>query len=171
MGGDDGMKTSTGIHGLKGNMNAPTVFNSVFNFTQFWNGRAKNLSHQASGPLHNPVEMGMDSKTIIQRLTANKYYQKSFASLTHRNTILFSDVVNAISEFEKTLITPNSKFDRYLRKEITLSDSELNGYSHFKQLGCIVCHNGVNVGGNSFQKFGAIIPISHTIMSQIDMYH
>ncbi len=164
MGGDDGMKTSIGINGLQGNMNAPTVFNSVFNFTQFWNGRAKDLSHQASGPLHNPVEMGMDSKMIVQRLNANQIYQKSFSTLTHRKKIVFKDVIDAIAEYEKTLITPNSKFDRFLRKEIKLSKSESNGYNHFKRLGCAVCHNGINVGGNSFQKFGAVIPMPHNLI-------
>ena len=74
---------------------------------------------------------------------------------------MFEDVVDELAEYEKTLITPNSKFDRYLRNEVSLSPKELKGYGHFKSLGCIECHNGVNVGGNSFQKFGAIVPMPH----------
>ena len=69
-----------------------------------------------------------------------------------------------IAEYEKTLITPNGKFDRYLRGETTLSPEEARGYLLFKTLGCVTCHNGVNVGGNSFQKMGAIIPIPHNPM-------
>lgn len=163
LGGADGMKISTGIKGLKGNINAPTVFNSVFNFTQFWNGRAKNLSEQASGPLHNPVEMGMDSKIVIQRLSASDKYRESFWMATGKKTITFKDVIDVIAEYEKTLITPNSKFDRFLRHEISLSPKELRGYEHFKNLGCIECHNGVNMGGNLFQKFGAIVHMPHDI--------
>lgn len=163
LGGADGMKISTGIKGLKGTMNTPTVLNSVFNFTQFWNGKAKDLSEQASGPLHNPVEMGMDSKIIIQRLSASDKYRESFGMAIGKKTITFKDVTDMIAEYEKTLITPNSKFDRFLRHEISLSPKELRGYEHFKNLGCIECHNGINMGGNSFQKFGAIVPMSHDI--------
>lgn len=163
MGGDDGRKTSTGINGLKGNMNAPTVLNSVFNFTQFWNGRAKDLNAQASGPLHNPIEMGMSTKMVVQRLNASNEYQKSFRLATHKKTIAFEDVIDVLAEYEKTLITPNSKFDRFLRHETSLSPKELKGYELFKNLGCIECHNGVNMGGNSFQKFGAIVPMAHNI--------
>lgn len=159
LGGTDQMRVSTGINGAQGKMNAPTVFNTVFNFTQFWNGRAKNLNEQASGPLHNPIEMGISASLIEKRLNSSLYYRDAFRSITKRNTITYHDVTDAIAEFEKTLITPNSKFDRYLRGEIKLSPKEAQGYADFKRLGCVGCHNGVNIGGNSFQEFGAVITL------------
>lgn len=158
-GGADNAPVSMGVNGQEGNINTPTVFNAAFNFTQFWNGRAKNLQDQASGPMHNPVEMGMDAKMVEKRLNQHPHYQTVFQKITARPKIIFSDVTDALSEFEKTLITPNGKFDRYLRHETVLSPKEERGYENFKHLGCVSCHNGVNVGGNSYQKFGVIIPI------------
>lgn len=158
-GGADPRVVSIGVGGKAGNMQSPSVFNAVFNFTQFWNGRAKNLIDQAAGPVHNPIEMGMTTKEIEQRINTNAYYHESFRKITGKTTVVFADIAEAIAEYEKTLITPNAKFDRFLRGETTLTPSEAQGYADFKRLGCISCHNGVNMGGNSFQKFGAIIPI------------
>lgn len=162
-GGADPRLISIGINGKVGKMQAPSVFNAVFNFRQFWNGRAKNLVDQAVGPIHNPVEMGMTTEQIENRLNAIPTYRNSFQKITGRASITISDITDVISEYEKTLITPNSKFDRYLRGTIILSPKELRGYTLFKTLGCASCHNGVNMGGNSFQKFGVIIPITRTL--------
>lgn len=161
VGGADGHSVSTGIGGQKGFMNAPTVLNAVFNFSQFWNGRAKNLIEQASGPIHNPIEMGLTPKEATRRVQANPLYAKAFLNITGRKNITLDDIANMIAEYEKTLITPNGKFDRYLQGKISLSSKEKEGYSLFKTLGCISCHNGVNIGGNSFQKMGAILSIKH----------
>ena len=158
-GGADARNVSIGIHHQKGSMNAPTVLNSVFNFAQFWNGRAKNLAEQALGPIHNPVEMGLSPKEAALRLQSNPTYSNAFEKITGRRTISANDIAVMIAEYEKTLITPNGKFDLYLRGKATLSPKELKGYQLFKTLGCISCHNGVNVGGNSYQKMGAILPI------------
>ncbi|MEW5831604.1 MAG: cytochrome c peroxidase [Campylobacterota bacterium] len=159
--GADGKKISTGIRNLQGTMNAPTVFNAAFNFVQFWNGRAKTLSEQALGPIHNPVEMGLPLSEAARRLQSHPEYAKAFAALTGRATLTPDDIAVMIAEYEKTLITPNAKFDRYLRGEIRLSPLEAKGYTLFKTLGCVSCHNGVNIGGNSFQKMGAIIAIPY----------
>ncbi|KFN39015.1 MAG: cytochrome B6 [Sulfuricurvum sp. MLSB] len=159
--GADGKKFSTGIRNLKGRMNAPTVFNSVFNFAQFWNGRAKTLNEQALGPIHNPVEMALPLPEAARRLQAHPYYSKAFAALTGHPAVSPKDIADMIAEYEKTLITPNGKFDRYLRNEAPLSALETQGYLLFKTLGCVACHNGVNVGGNSFQKMGAIVSIPY----------
>lgn len=159
--GADGKKFSTGIRNLKGTMNAPTVFNSVFNFAQFWNGRAKTLNEQALGPIHNPVEMALPLPEAARRLQAHPYYSKAFAALTGHSAISPNDIADMIAEYEKTLITPNGKFDRYLRGEMPLSSLEAEGYLLFKTLGCVACHNGVNVGGNSFQKMGAIVSVPY----------
>lgn len=158
-GGADARKVSTGIHNQHGSMNAPTVLNSIFNFTQFWNGRAKNLTEQALGPIHNPVEMGLTPNEAASRLQSDPAYNQSFSKITGRANVTINDIAMMIAEYEKTLITPNGKFDLYLRGKESLSPKEMTGYQLFKTLGCVSCHNGVNVGGNSYQKMGAIIPI------------
>lgn len=157
-GGADGKEVSIGVNNHQGSLNSPTVFNAVFNFSQFWNGRAKDLAEQALGPIHNPIEMGLSLEEAIQRLQHDERYQQEFASITKHSTITQNDLAQMIAEFEKTLITPNAKFDRYLLGKTTLSDEEMKGYMLFKTLGCVMCHNGINVGGNSYQKLGAIIP-------------
>ncbi|WP_281951587.1 cytochrome-c peroxidase [Nitrosophilus kaiyonis] len=157
-GGADPRPVSIGVGGKKGKVNAPTVYNSYFNFRQFWNGRAKDLKDQANGPVHAPNEMAMNQKLIEKRLNSNQFYKKLFKKVYKTDKIKYEMVLDAIAEFEKALITPNSKFDRFLRGEIKLSPLEKRGYLLFKQLGCITCHNGINIGGNSFQKIGAINP-------------
>ena len=156
-GGADPRPVSIGVHGKKGNVNAPTVYNSYFNFRQFWNGRAKDLKEQAKGPLHNPVEMNMNREKIEKYLKNNEYYKEMFKRIYHKEPN-YEDILDAIVEFEKALITPNSKFDRYLRGETKLSPLEKKGYKLFKTLSCITCHNGINIGGNSFQKMGVVFP-------------
>jgi len=156
-GGDDNRKVSIGISGYKGDIQSPTVFNSRYNFKQFWNGRAETLMDQANGPIHNPVEMGLNSKEVEQRINASAKYKKLFSAY-HRGYISFDIVLEAVVEFEKALFTPNSKFDQFLRGEIQLSTQEYAGFQTFKGLGCITCHNGINIGGNSFQKMGVIMP-------------
>ncbi len=138
--------------------NVPTVFNAVFNFRQFWNGRAKDLYEQASIPILNPSEMSLTKEELERRINSSKEYKKLFKDIYGVDYISFEHVVDAIVEFEKALITPNSRFDKYLRGEIQLTPSEQEGFTLFKQLGCITCHNGVNIGGNSFQKFGVVNP-------------
>lgn len=157
-GGADPRPVSIGVEGKKGRVNSPTVYNAYFNFRQFWNGRAKDLKDQANGPVHTPFEMDMDEKLIEERLNKNEFYKKLFKKVYKTDNIKYWMVLDAIAEFEKALITPNSKFDRYLRGETKLTKKEKKGYLLFKQLGCITCHNGVNIGGNSYQKIGAINP-------------
>lgn len=156
-GGDDNLPVSIGVGGKKGTMNAPTVFNSKFNFVQFWDGRAKNLKEQAIGPIHNPVEMGANFSLIVERLKKDKSYIELFGKV-YPNGITQNNIIDAIVSFEETLTTPNSRFDKYLKNEKTLSTDEINGYGLFKNYGCISCHNGVNIGGNLFQKIGIISP-------------
>jgi len=153
-GGADSRKVSHGVYERAGNIQSPTVYNARYNFKQFWNGRAANLKEQAKGPLENPNELGMSPQLVEQHLNASQEYRKLFKKIYHTQKIEFNDVVDAIAEFEKALITPNAKFDRYLRGEAPLSADEKEGYRLFKQYGCITCHNGINIGGNSFQKMG-----------------
>jgi len=155
--GADTTPVSIGIAGQKGGANTPTVFNSVFNFRQMWNGHARDLKEQVRMPVHNPVEMAMDRDAIARYLGKNPRYREAFRRLYGHDPD-FDTMSDAIAEFEKSLITPNCKFDRYLRHEVSLSPEELRGYKLFKRLGCVTCHNGINIGGNSYQKMGLIHP-------------
>jgi len=153
-GGDDGLKFSFGIKGQKGNINSPTVYNAVFNFRQFWDGRAKDLKEQAVGPIENPVEMGHTMAAAVETLHQSKMYFKDFNAV-YQDGITQDNIADAIAEFEKALITPNSPFDRYLKGDKEAIDQKAkNGYLLFKSKGCILCHHGVNVGGNFYNKFG-----------------
>jgi len=156
-GGADPRPVSLGVMGRKGDIQAPTVYNARFNFKQFWNGRAENLSEQAKGPLTAHVEMDMSPQQIETSLNANPLYQEEFRSIYGIDHITMVEAIDAIVEFEKALITPNSRFDRSLRGEIRLNEQEEQGYEKFKSLGCITCHNGVNIGSNAYQKMGLFI--------------
>ena len=162
-GGADPRQVSTGVYRRKGALNSPTVFNAYFNFRQFWNGRASNLVEQAKGPLHNTLEMDMSSERIEKYLSSIDGYVESISTIYGSSRISFDYVVDALAEFEKALFTPDSKFDLYLRGEGKLTEQEKSGYILFKSLGCISCHNGVNVGGNSFQYLGAVNPVDRDL--------
>lgn len=153
-GGDDNLKFSFGIRGQEGEINAPTVLNSRYNFSQFWNGRAKDLKEQASGPVENPVEMGNTFTNLVETLDKKQHYRKAFGKI-YSDGITKDNIVDAIAEFEKALVTPNAPFDRYLRgDDNAISDAQKEGYALFQRKGCIACHNGINVGGNLYQRFG-----------------
>ncbi len=160
-GGADPRPVSIGVDGKKGNIQSPTVFNARYNFRQFWNGRADSLEEQAGGPIHNPVEMAMDSAVVEKRLNADPYYRKAFRKVFGSPKISYAQVIAAIVEFEKALVTPDSRFDRFLRGETELTPLEAEGYRRFKELGCVTCHNGINIGGNSFQKMGIFVPYKY----------
>jgi cytochrome c peroxidase len=157
------------VYGKKGRIQSPTVLNSVFNFTQFWNGRAKTLKEQIKGPVHNSVEMDMKNDVIEKRLNASPYYKMLFKKTYHTDYITYDMVADAIAEFEKALITPNCKFDLYLKGKTKLTPLEKKGYVLFKKYGCITCHNGINVGGNSFQKMGTIFPIKQCVGDRFEV--
>jgi cytochrome c peroxidase len=157
-GGADPRPVSLGVGNREGNIQSPTVYNARFNFKQFWNGRADSLREQAEGPIHNPAEMDLNEMVIEKRLNGRDDYKKAFKSVYGTKSIRYEQVIDAIVEFENALVTPNSKFDRYLRSETQLSEAEQEGYKRFKKLGCITCHNGINIGGNSFQKIGIFKP-------------
>ena len=167
----DKRKVSIGVYGRKGIIQSPTILNSRFNFRQMWEGSCKDLKQQIHFPIHNTYEMDMTNKLIEKRLNASKKYKKLFKKIYHKNYITYDMVANAISEFEKALYTPNSKFDLYLKGKAKLSKSEQKGYMLFKSYGCIICHNGVNVGGNSFQKVGVIHPIKNCIGDRYSLTH
>lgn len=155
-GGDDNQAVSTGIGGAVGPINSPTTLNATFNFTQFWDGRAEDLQTQAAGPVHNPLEMGSSWEEVIPRLADDKSYVGSFEEL-YPDGITGENITHAIAEFERSLVTP-SAFDQYLRGDTSaISAQAKQGYKLFKEYGCVSCHQGMNVGGNMFQKFGALV--------------
>ncbi|DAB29370.1 MAG TPA: cytochrome B6 [Sulfurimonas sp. UBA12504] len=161
-GGADNRVVSIGFNGAKGNIHALTVLNARYNFKQFWNGRVNTLVEQATGPLSDPTEHNMDPRKIQERVNLSKKYKKMFKEAYGTYTITYELILDAIVAFENALTTPNAKFDKYLRGEIKLTQDEQEGYTLFKQYGCITCHNGINVGGNSFQKMGTFVEYNAT---------
>lgn len=152
--GVDSKIIAIGINGVKGIRNTPTVLNSRFNFVQLWDGRAQDLKEQALLPLITKFEMGDTSDNIIDKLNNNEEYTRLFLNI-YKSDLQIKYIADAIAEYEKTLITPNSKFDKYLRgDENALNKQELDGLELFQSKGCISCHNGVNFGGNHYQKIG-----------------
>jgi cytochrome c peroxidase len=155
-GGVDRLPRSKGIGGQLGAVNAPTVFNSGFNYRQFWDARARTLEDQVDGPLQHPLEMAGTWRKTLDTLAGDAQYRREFAAL-YRDGITPPNVKDAIATFERSLFTPNSRFDLFLRgSTAALSDFELAGYRLFKQVGCTSCHQGVNIGGNMVQKLGII---------------
>lgn len=155
-GGVDGLAMSLGIDGQEGSINTPTVFNSALNFSQFWDGRAENLEEQAAGPVHNPTEMGSNWDEVSAKLGSDPKIKNAFNEL-YDNGITGDNIVDAIVTFERTLITLNSPFDRYLRgDDDAISAHAKQGYELFQTYGCASCHQGANVGGNMYQTMGAM---------------
>lgn len=155
-GGTDRLPFSIGVGGAKGTINAPTVFNAAFNFRQFWDGRASSLEEQATIPIHDPIEMGSNWKDVVSKLGGDKVLRASFNEI-YPDGVQPKNIQDAIATFERSLTTPNSRFDRYLRgNKSALTGEELRGYELFKNYGCVACHQGVNVGGNMFQRFGVM---------------
>lgn len=153
-GGMDSLPRSFGIGGKEGVINSPTVFNSGFNASQFWDGHATTLEEQVDFPMMHTCEMGTTWPEIIGKLQQDETYPTDFSAI-YTAGIQQASVRDAIATFERSLITPNSKFDRYLRgDEAALKRDELVGYELFKNFGCISCHQGVNVGGNMYEKLG-----------------
>ena len=157
LGGVDMLETSIGHRWQKGGRNAPTVLNAVFNTTQFWDGRAKDLEVQAGGPMANPAEMGSTHQHVVEMLKKIPGYKLKFESAFPRDDepITIGNVVKAIAVFEATLTTPDSAFDAYLGGDpLALNPEQKEGLALFINKGCAGCHNGVNMGGNSYAAFG-----------------
>ncbi|VVM06658.1 Cytochrome c551 peroxidase [Methylacidimicrobium cyclopophantes] len=158
MAGADGLSTSLGYRWQLGPRNAPTVLNAALEFAQFWDGRAKDVEEQAKGPIVNPKEMAATKELVVQRLKSIPEYVEAFhkAFPGDKDPVSFDNVANAIAAFERTLLTP-SRFDQYIAGNSgILTEQEKQGLNTFVSVGCTTCHNGVGVGGGSFQKFGVI---------------
>ena len=153
--GVDNHQYSHGVDDQLGGVNAPTVFNAVYNFVQFWDGRAKTLADQAAGPPLNPVEMASESfDQIIGKLKADKKFVREFNAV-YPDGLTAENLTDAIEQFERTLVTPNSAFDKWLRgDDEALTVDELDGYELFKKYDCATCHVGPNLGGQSYEIMG-----------------
>ena len=153
--GVDNKQFSVGIKEQVGGVNAPTVFNAHYNFVQFWDGRAATLAAQAGGPPLNPIEMGHKSfDDICKALSEDKAFEKVFMEV-YPEGFTEATITDAIQEFERTLITPNSRFDKYLKGDKNiLTAEEINGYDLFKKYNCATCHVGENLGGQSYELMG-----------------
>jgi len=172
MGGTDNLKTSIGHNWQQGPINSPTVLNARLNVAQFWDGRAADLKAQAGGPIANPGEMAFTHELAIETLKSIPGYVDEFKQVFKTDKLTIDEVTTAIAAFEETLVTPNSRFDQWLdgdKKAIT--PDELAGYKLFKDSGCVACHNGPNLGGNSFQKMGLVQPYKtvNTAAGRVDV--
>lgn len=174
--GVDNLPTSPGAFGKNGVRNSPTVLNAGFHIAQFWDGRAKDLKEQAKGPILNPVEMAMPSASEVEKKIGQiPEYQELFAkaypdSLTKENSntltraqkITYDNITGAIAAFERTLKTQD-RFDDFQKgNHKALSIEEQEGLEKFITTGCITCHVGPLLGGNSFRKLGQINPYENS---------
>lgn len=159
MGGSDNLKSSIGDRWQKGPINSPTVLNSSLNVAQFWDGRARDLKEQAGGPIANPGEMAFTHELAIDLLASIPQYVEEFEAVFGPGDLDIDRVTDAIAAFEETLVTPNARFDQWLRGDKqAITAQELRGYELFKGSGCVACHNGASLGGTSFQKMGLVEP-------------
>ncbi|MCB0341213.1 MAG: c-type cytochrome [Pseudobdellovibrionaceae bacterium] len=148
--GVDNTAVSTGILGLKGGRNSPTVWNAAFLSTQFWDGRAKSLEEQAIGPLVNPVEMGMPNHdAVVARIKEIPGYVAQFKKVFKgEDSVTIDNFAKAVAAYERTLITPNASFDKFIKgRKRALSDAAQAGWKTFQEVGCTSCHQGAAFAG------------------------
>ena len=148
--GSDQRPNSVGVGGHHGDRKAPTVWNVALMSSFFWDGRAKSLEEQAVGPITNPIEMAMpNAKAVEDRLKKIPGYVTHFSKVyKKKDAITLANIGDAIAEFERTLLTPDSAFDRYLAGDKkALNSSAQRGYELVQSVGCTSCHQGVNFSG------------------------
>jgi cytochrome c peroxidase len=156
MGGADRSAYSTGVNGVVGNVNTPSVFNAAFNFRLNWEGQFDNLTTHLDALVKNPLVLGSQWDEVVNKLRQSTEYIQAFARV-YPDGLTQANIKDALIAYEQSLYTPNSRFDQFLRgNKQALTTAEQEGYRIFKAYGCVSCHQGVNVGGNMFQKFGVI---------------
>jgi cytochrome c peroxidase len=154
--GQDHRPTALGIAGQLGPVNSPTVFNAALNFRQFWDGRAATLEEQAEGPIHNAIEMDSNWRQVLEKLNRDPAMVADFKAIWP-DGLTSANIQRAIAEFERSLLTPDSAFDHYLRgDENAISADAREGWRLFRDLGCSACHQGVNLGGNLYANLGVM---------------
>jgi cytochrome c peroxidase len=173
----DGMRACSSCHNIRTNgadthrrdkapdgsellFNTPTVFNAALSFRFSWEGKFRSLEAQAEASLENPGVMGSNLDQVLRKLNADPGVTRRFRDAYGHGPDRAS-LLDAIAIYEQSLLTPGSRFDRWLGGDTAaLSADEQNGYKLFKSLGCISCHQGVNVGGNLFQRHGIFHPLA-----------
>lgn len=154
-GGDDSRKVSMGVHGKTGGRNAPTVWNSAFHSVQFWDGRAVLLEDQAKGPVTNPVEMGVSEiEQAMDKVRSIPGYKPYFEEAFGKDSMTVDNAAKAVAAFERTLITPNSPYDKYVKGDKkAMTAEQIAGMEKFESTGCTSCHSGAAFNGPEM-KFG-----------------
>jgi len=152
----DGAAVSTGIRGQKGNRSAPTVINRAYSLAQFWDGRASTLEEQAKGPMANPIEMGSTHIGIVENLKKIKGYRTLFAAAFDTDDITIDRAAQAITTFERTIMSGNSPYDRYRAgQKAAMTSSQVRGHDVFlNKAKCDACHEGVNFTSNMYANLG-----------------
>lgn len=155
-GGDDNRATSMGVHGKQGGRSAPTVWNAAFYSTQFWDGRANTLEDQAIGPMTNPVEMGAkDHASVMTRLKNIPGYKTMFKTAFGNTEMTIDQAAKAIASYERTLITPNSPYDQFVKGDKkALTSEQQKGMQLFAEVGCGSCHSGPAFNGQQGVAIG-----------------
>ncbi len=151
----DPRQTSIGVDGKVGGRQAPTVFNTAFNSSLFWDGRAGSLEEQVLGPIQNPLEMGETHENVVEKLRKIKGYQEQFR-VVFGTDVSLQGIANAIAAYERTIISTNSHFDQYvLGDKKAMDDAAIRGLALFKgKARCILCHNGPNFTDGKFHNLG-----------------
>ena len=167
-GGADGKAHSTG-HGGKSNVfNTPTVFNSALNFRQSWTGRDATLEERLDFIITSPAVFNNSWSLVVARLADDAFLASRFDA-AYPNGLRAENVRDALAQYLRQLVTP-SRFDRFLRgDQDAISAQEKQGYAKFKDYGCTACHQGINVGGNMFQKFGAMRELPNLTSAAADL--
>lgn len=174
--GADNVATSVGHGFQRGPRNSPTVYNAVFNASQFWDGRAPNLSEQAKGPIQAAVEMNNSPTRVVDMLNSIPGYVQAFRDAfpdaspdAGANVVSFERTALAIEAFEATLITPDAPFDRFLGGDgAALDASQKRGLGLFMDTGCVACHAGINLGGQTFHRFGQVKAPDERVLPKSD---
>jgi cytochrome c peroxidase len=149
-----------GFDGAELPLNTLTVFNSTLNFRFGWEGKVRTVESAVKASLENPRIMGSSLAEVARKLDADPDTRVRFTAAYGRHPDA-GNIVDAIASFERTLVTPGSKFDRWLSGDAAaLSADELEGYRLFKSLGCVSCHQGANIGGNLFERHGIFHPLA-----------
>jgi cytochrome c peroxidase len=152
--GDDQRERSIGLDGLPLDFNTPTIFNAARSFRLNWRGNFRSLQEQNEAVLLDPRLMGTNWDELLAKLRADPTYEARFAA-AYGARAERANVLDALAAFQRSLVTPNARIDRYLRGERTaITPAEERGYQLFQAYGCAACHQGQNVGGNLYQKFG-----------------
>lgn len=158
--GADGKKQRIARDGSVMTFNTPTVFNAALSFRLNWEGNFRTLEAHTESSLENAANLATNANEVVKKLDADPEVVRQFTQAYGRRPDRAS-LLDAIATYERSLVTPGSRFDLWLEGDTAaLSAEEQNGYQMFKSLGCVSCHQGVNVGGNLFERHGIFHPLA-----------